>query len=272
MVATTIPQEHQDRTTRYTIGSVQSAFDLLFAFLQSRTGTGKFGVSDLARHCGQTKNQTFRLLQTMAAAGIVIQDPEDRTYSLGYRLIELGAAAHARSNLVHAARATLNRLSAETGDEINLGTLTADFATVLLDSRQGTKHVFDYRPLGKRSLLHAGAGSKVLLAFSPPEYLEEYIRVASPLKRFTPYTCVQPVLLRDECAKIRGNGYAVSFQDFDLQRCSIAVPIRDARNEVIAGLGMASTPAAFGEGVRRQRLAMLLAASEEISARLGRRV
>ena len=217
--------EQPETDSPYQIASVRSAFDLLFAFLQANRTNGEFGVSDLARRSGQTKNQTFRLLQTMISVGVVAQNPENRTYSLGYRLLELGAAAQARSNLVHAARSTLDRLVMDTGDRIILGRLTEDFATVLLDSRDMGPQVLNNRGVGARFALHAGAGSKLLLAYSSPEYIENYIRVASPLKRFTPYTCVQPSLLKEECERIRENGFSISFQDLDLYRCSIAVPI-----------------------------------------------
>ena len=253
----------------YQVAAVKSAFDLLFAFLQSNANGGEFGVSDLARRSGQTKNQTFRLLQTMIASGVVIQNSANRTYSLGYRLLELGAAAHTRSNLVHAAQPALDRLVIDTGDRVMLGRLTADFATVLLDLRDMAPNIHNSRAAGDRFLLHAGAGSKLLLAYSTPEYIDAYIRASSPLKRFTTYTCVQPSLLKEECSQIRANGYAISFQDLDLNRYSIAVPVRDSHNEVIAGISMSSSADKFGEEDRTRKLAMLMNASREISTRLG---
>lgn len=272
MVAITAKtQQPTEQVSPYTVASVQSAFDLLFAFVDRHSENGRFGVSELARRCGQTKNQTFRLLQTMIAAGVVIQNPEDRSYSLGYRLLELGSAAQARLNLVHAARTTLNRLVTDTGDRINLGMLSANFATVLLDSRQVTFQTPEQPSVGERFALHAGAGSKLLLAFSTPDYFDDYIRTASPLRRFTPYTCVQPTLLKEECAQIRENGYSISFQDLELDRCSISVPIRDRQDDVIAGISISSSAARFREEDRTRKLAMLMSASEEISARLGHR-
>lgn len=255
----------------YRVASVASAFDVLFTFLREGNDLDRMGVSELARKCGQTKNQTYRLLQTMAECGIVVQNPEDRTYSLGYRLIELGAAARIRSNLIHVARPILAKLAQETGCLVNLGMLTADFATVLLDSWRGEQSPTETPPPGKRFALHAGAGSKLLLAHSSDDYFNDYIRVASPLKRFTPYTCVQPSILRQECAQIRINEYALSFQDLDLQRCSLAVPISDESREVIAGISAITRPEAFGEEDRRRYLALLKAAAEEISTRLGYR-
>jgi DNA-binding IclR family transcriptional regulator len=255
--------------TAYQIASVRSAFDLLFAFLQTNANGGEFGVSELSRRTGQTKNQTFRLLQTLMAAGVVSQNPDTRSYALGYRLIELGSAAQSRSSLVHAARPVLNRLVLSTGDRVMLGRLTSGFATILLDSRDTGPRAWERFSVGSRFALHAGAGSKLLLAYSSPEYLEEYLRIASPLKRFTRYTTVQPSLIREECEQIRLNGYCASCRDLEVEACSVSVPIRNHAGTVIAGLSISSAADTFGEEVRSRNLAMLIAASEEISAKLG---
>jgi DNA-binding IclR family transcriptional regulator len=258
----------RDYAERYRVASVESAFDILFAFLASQPASGEIGVSELARQTGQTKNQTFRLLQTMASVGVVIQNPERRTWSLGYRLLELGSAAHTSLNLVDAARPTLDELHGELGDHVILGVLTADFATIPVDMREGV----GMRPLGEvgsRFALHAGAGSKLLLAHSEQEYVEDYLRVASPLKRFTPYTCVQPSLVREECTRIRVDGYALSYKELDLNRCSIAVPVRGRDGAVVAGISVSSPASRFGEEDRRRKLNLLRRASTDVTTRLG---
>ncbi|MCC6944521.1 MAG: IclR family transcriptional regulator [Thermomicrobiales bacterium] len=250
------------------MSSVKSAFEILFAFLDSSSERGELGVSELSRLTGQTKNQTFRLLQTMSSLGVVTQDPKHRTWALSYRLLELGSAAHSRLSLVDSARESLDTLHRELGDQILLGVLTGGFATIPVDVRRG----IDIRPIGEigsRFVLHAGGGSKLLLAFSPPEYIEEYLRVAAPLKRFTANTCVQPSLVREECARIRSQGYALSFQDLSLDRCSIAVPIRDRDGEVIAGISASSPVSRFGEEDRQRKLELLRKASADVTNRLG---
>ncbi len=258
-------------TTSYEIASVRSSFELLFVFMQSLPDGGEIGVSELSRLTGQTKNLTFRLLQTMVSAGVVTQNPETRNYALGYRLIELGSAAKTHSSLVHAARPVLDRLHAATGDRVLLGRLSSGFATILLDSRDARPRPWERAGVGTRFALHAGAGSKLLLAYSPPEYIDEYLRIATPLKRFTQYTAVQPSLIREECERIRHDGYSVSWRDLEPDQCSIAVPIRNRAGEVIAGIGISSMFDAFGEEVRTRNLAMLRQAAEDITVNLGQR-
>jgi DNA-binding IclR family transcriptional regulator len=123
--------------------------------------------------------------------------------------------------------------------------------------------------VGSRFALHAGAGSKLLLANSPLEYIEEYLRVAAPLKRFTPNTCVQPSLVRQECDRIRAQGFALSFRDLHPNRCSIAVPVWDRDGQVVAGISISSPATRFGEEDRRRKLELLRKASADVTIRLG---
>jgi IclR family KDG regulon transcriptional repressor len=258
----------REQPERYHVASVKSAFDILFAFVDSPTHPSEIGVSELARQTGQTKNQTFRLLQTMASLGVVSQNPQHRTWSLGYRLLELGSAAHAGLTLVDAAKSSLDWLHCESGDQVILGVLTADFATIPVDIRTGPDMPL-LGEVGSRFALHAGAGSKLLLANSTPGYIEEYLRVAAPLKRFTPYTCVQPSLVREECNRIRSEGFALSFKDLHPNRYSVAVPVRGRDGQVVAGISMSSPATRFGEEDRRRKLELLRKASTDVTIRLG---
>lgn len=259
----------EDHIAKYRVASVVSAFDLLSAFLGPRGQSQELGVSELARRCGQTKNQTFRLLQTLVGEGVVIQNPETRTYSLGYRLVELGNAAGQRSSLTQAASTILDRLAAETGETVNLGALTDDFAAVCLDKRESRWALQISAKVGARLVLHAGAIPKLLLAFSPPDFFDRYLKVASPLKQFTPFTCIEPGRLREECARITAEGFAISDEDLDLGACSVAAPIRNNRGEVVGGVSVASPKSRFGREEEVRNRTKVLAASHEISRRLG---
>lgn len=77
----------QSPSARYQVASVGRAIDLLEAFLQP---PHQFGVTELSRMTGQTKNQSFRLLQTLADGGLIVMDFDTKRYSLGYRMLEWG--------------------------------------------------------------------------------------------------------------------------------------------------------------------------------------
>ncbi|CAA9563327.1 MAG: Transcriptional regulator, IclR family [uncultured Thermomicrobiales bacterium] len=250
---------------RYTVASVQRAVRLLGAFMEP---PHQFGVSELSRRLGQTKNQTFRLLQTLVEEGVVVMDATTKKYSLGYRMFELGSAAQRSSPLVVAAAPVLDRLAGATGETINLGALADDVSAICLDKRESGRMLQITARVGRRFPLHAGAISKLLLANVTEERLDRFFALASPLPRFTPRTLVDPDELRAELAEIRRQGYAVSDEDLDLGACSVAAPICGRDGRVVAGLSIASPSTRFGPTELERARVAVMAAGAEISARL----
>ncbi len=250
---------------RYRILSVQRAAQLLSAFL---TAPHEFGVSELSRMLGQTKNQTFRLLQTLVDEGLVIFDLVSKRYRLGYRVVELGVVAHGKLPLVAAAAPVLDRLAEESGETINLATLADEVTVIVLDKRESERPLQIHARIGGRFPLHAGAISKLMLAYSSAAFVEEFLERASPLERFTENTIVESGLLRAEVQAIRAAGYAISDEDLDLGAASVAAPIRNGTGEVIAGVSIAAPKARFGPAERDRNIRTVVAAAEEISRKL----
>ncbi len=76
----------QTEVSKYHIESVARAAQLLCAYLRP---PHRFGVTELSNITGLTKNQTFRILQTLMPLGFVLQDSATKEYLLGPRLISL---------------------------------------------------------------------------------------------------------------------------------------------------------------------------------------
>lgn len=250
---------------RYRILSVQRAAQLLSAFL---TPPHEFGVSELSRMLGQTKNQTFRLLQTLVDERLVIFDLVSKRYRLGYRVVELGVVAQKKLPLVAAAAPVLDRLAVESGETINLATLADEVTVIVLDKRESERPLQIHARIGGRFPLHAGAISKLLLAYSSDAFVAEFLEHASPLERFTENTIVEPDSLRAEVQAIRAAGYAISDEDLDLGAVSVAAPIRNGTGEVIAGVSIAAPKARFGPAERDQNIRTVVGGAEEISRKL----
>lgn len=250
---------------RYRILSVQRAAQLLSAFL---TPPHEYGVSELSRMLGQTKNQTFRLLQTLVDERLVIFDLVSKRYRLGYLVVELGVVAQKKLPLVAAAAPVLDRVAEESGETINLGALADRVTAICLDKRESHRPLQIHAQIGGRFPLHAGAVSKLLLAYSPDAFVAEFLALASPLEQFTDNTIVEPGALRAELQTIRGAGYAISDEDLDLGACSVAAPIRNGTGEVIAGISIAAPKARFGSAERDRNIRVVVGAAEEISRKL----
>jgi DNA-binding IclR family transcriptional regulator len=251
--------------TRYSVSSVQSAIALLDAFLHP---PHQFGLTELSRMTGQTKNQTFRLLQTLADDRVVTIDPETKRYSLGYRVLEWGVAAQRSSPLMKAVSPVMDRLANDIQETVVLTTLADEVSAICIDKRESSQALQISARVGRRIPLHAGAGSKCLLAHSTVGFIERFIEQASPLARFTARTITDPGHLRDELRHIQEQGYAVSDEDIDEGACSIAAPIRDNRGDVIAAVSIACPKTRFREADAARNKQAVTEAADDVSQQL----
>lgn len=246
--------------SRYTVAAVARAIDLVDAFMRP---PHVFGLTELSKATGQSKNQTFRLLQTLADEGVVVMDPDTKRYSLGYRVLEWGSMAHKGSPLSAAASPVLDRLVDDVQETIVLTARGSDFACICVDKRD-SNHVLQITArVGRRIPFHAGAGSKCILAFSSPKFVEEYLRSQSPLERYTEKTITDPNELQAELERIREQGFSISDEDIDPGACSIAAPISDHTGHIVAAVSIASPKTRFtAEDVQRRARAVKDAARE----------
>jgi DNA-binding IclR family transcriptional regulator len=121
---------------------------------------------------------------------------------------------------------------------------------------------------GERREAHAGASSKILMAYLPEQEIAAIIREGG-LPRLCTNTIVDPDQLRAELANIRECGYAESHEETDLGAWGIATPIRDQDGNVAAGAGIAGPSSRFTPELRQQWVVLCQQAAEQISAQLG---
>jgi len=252
--------------SKYTVASVKRAMELIDVFLEP---PHEYGVTMLSQMTGQTKNQTYRLLQTLLGHNVVTLDESTKKYSMGHRILEWGVVAQKNSPIVKVAAPFMDQLSSDIGETIVLTTLADERSAICVDKRESNQALQISARIGMRIPLHAGAGSKCLLANSPTTMWDAYIAQGKSLVRYTDKTLVDPDLLKADLTRIRERGYSVSDEDLDPGGCSVAAPIFDFRQKVVASISIASPKTRFGpEEFARNRQAAMNAA-DDISRRLG---
>jgi DNA-binding IclR family transcriptional regulator len=118
--------------------------------------------------------------------------------------------------------------------------------------------------------LHATGVGKVLLAFLPEDRQEKVI--ADGLTPQTSHTIVDAGRLRLNLAEIRRVGYAVTREEMTLGSCSVAAPIRDSEQRVVAAISLVARNSTAD--LRRLTPAVLTAAralSRDVAAHLVHR-
>lgn len=158
-------------------------------------------------------------------------------YVIGLRLWELGTLNPRGLPLRVHAMPIMEDLHAATQQHVQLTVL--DGTDALVVERISTMDAVPVAsPVGGRLPLHATASGKVLLAHAGEEAFAEV--VGKGLARFTPSTTTDPAQLRTSLADCRRTGVAVVREERSLGVYSVAAPISDARNRVLAALSVVS--------------------------------
>lgn len=246
----------------YIVEAVDEAIKLLL-IVASEPG---LGVTDLARRSGITKARAFRLLSTLEARDLVHRQGAGATYALGSQALHLGAAARGQIELVKVADAPINALGAEVNETIALR-VRDRLETVCVARWESTHSLRVHGEIGHRRPLHAGASSKLLLAFAPQDVLNQVL--AEERRRFTPSTPVSKAALLAEVETIRSQGYAVSNGERAPDTAAVAVPIRDGDGEVIASLSVSAPATRLGGDKVAKVLQALRRHAAAISQGLG---
>jgi DNA-binding IclR family transcriptional regulator len=109
----------------------------------------------------------------------------------------------------------------------------------------------------RRLPLHATGVGKVLLAHAPDELYQKVVGLGLP--GFTPHTIVTPGQLSRALAEIRRTGISVSHEELTLGTVSVASPVFDADQTVVAALSIVGRsirvdPRRLGPAVRMAAL------------------
>jgi IclR family acetate operon transcriptional repressor len=160
------------------------------AILDILADAGALGTNEIARRAGTTASTVSRQLGTLVETQLVEYIPASGQYRLGIRLVELGNAVLARLDVRTVARPHLEALVAETNETATLS-IPAVPDAITIDFVATERYVQGVTHLGRRSIAHATAAGKVMLA-------ETGRRPQPPLTAYTKRTIVDPDVLEAE--------------------------------------------------------------------------
>jgi DNA-binding IclR family transcriptional regulator len=124
------------------------------------------------------------------------------------------------------AREHLRALAYETGETVNLATLDGD-EIVYVMGYSGERLLTVQTSVGLRLPVHCTALGKCLLAAVGDDVAERLLG-PGPYPRRTPRTKVTWAHLREDLARARRDGFAVSEEEFELGLVSLAVHLADS--------------------------------------------
>jgi DNA-binding IclR family transcriptional regulator len=209
------------KKTGYLAPSVKKAFKILQVIADSPTG---LGISELSKKLNMGKSTVHGITLGLEALGVLVRDPIQKKFNLGYTLLELSRRAYGRIELRDVARGPMEQLMQRVGETVFLGMMSGDHVTILevVDSHNEMKIT---SPPGTRLHLLAGATGKVFLAQFEEKKAKEIIQKMG-LARFTPKSIFDPKKFLREVEETKKRGYAIDDEEYMLGIRAIAAPIQ----------------------------------------------
>lgn len=244
--------------------TVEKALQLIEALARSN---GPAGVSQLGRELQLNKSTVYRLVDTLVRHGFAQQDAATGRYALTPRLWELGVGVVQRLGLRQAAHPVLESEAEATGESTLLGIVQAREA-LIIDKVESPHALRIVSPLGARvSLCHSSIG-RALLAFQPPDFIEELAAGFVPLTAHGIQT--RAALLRD-LERVRREDCARSVDEWQVGVAGVAAPIRDVTGLVAGAFCITGPSSRLGPSRLDELARRCVAAARSISDLLGRR-
>jgi DNA-binding IclR family transcriptional regulator len=208
------------KKTGYSAPSVKKAFKILQAIVDSPSG---LGVSELAKKLSVGKSTVHGITTGLETLGVLVRDPIQKKFNLGYTLLELSRRAYARIELRDVARGPMERLMEKIGETVFLGIMNGDHVTIL-DVVESHNEMKITSPPGTRLPLLVGATGKVFLAQFEEKRAKEII-LKTEMVRFTSKSITDQKKFLKEVEETKKRGYAIDDEEYMLGVRAIAAPI-----------------------------------------------
>jgi DNA-binding IclR family transcriptional regulator len=191
-------------------------------------------LSEIQQSTGLASATTHRIVSELVEWGALERVSWGR-YRIGMRLWQLGSLAPQARDLRDVALPYLQDLLDVTREVVHLVVLD-DGKALFIERLMARPEVHVRSRVARRLPLHATGPGKVLLAYSPPEVLEQTL--AHGLPRMARNTITDADRLRDALHTICATGYSLSRDEMTDGASSVAVPVRGLDRSVIAAISV----------------------------------
>lgn len=214
-----------------TMRSLERALEVLGVLEESRK---PLRLTDVARRSGLHIATAQRILVVLGRYGYVAQ--EGGGYTVGVTALANAHAYLVTSSLPQVAGPVLRELAEATGLTASIS-VRVDLRRVLIARVDGPSPLRYQLPVGQRLPIHVGAG-RVVAALLSEDELQELIDDVVPFKLASGKLIDEPAFRRS-LDQVRAQGYALSESERVPGAASVAAPILDADERLIAMLQIA---------------------------------
>jgi DNA-binding IclR family transcriptional regulator len=222
--------------------------------------TPDLSIAEVAGRLGVHRSTATRLLAALERQGFVELEPTSGRYRLGLRLVSLAGLVLNRYPVRTLAGTVLRELRDDTGETAYLGLLDGR-EVIYIDQASSRRVAVNVDWVGCREPLTVGATGFLLLAFQPPDVVDDLVRNATGNGPRIPSEL--------ERAAIRRDGYVVRTSTDAEGISGVAAAVRDASGTTIAAITVGGPTHRVGEHLDAEILPAVVRAAAVVSERLG---
>jgi IclR family pca regulon transcriptional regulator len=192
-------------------------------------------IAQVSHRTGIPRAAARRSLHTLSKLGFVAADDTRRFY-LRPRVLSFSHGYLSASPLAVLAQPILDRLGESLREGCSLATLDGD-EIVYLARSASSRVMSPNMNAGRRLPAYCTSIGHAILAHLPQDELDAYLARV----KFHPYTTYTPSSteeLLSVLAAVRESGFAFASQMMEPRLCTLAVPVRDAGGNYVAGINV----------------------------------
>ncbi len=204
------------------------------------------GLAELSKMTGYPKTTVYGIVATLVNENMVTRVAGSQNYALGTHLLKLAYHTKLSMSIVQLAAPTMNRLCAESRENVYLTTHSQGRLLYLESCFRDREHV-GYSETGKSLPMHCTASGKAMLSYMTEEQVDAILS-RYPLTKVTSNTITDATLLRREFAEIRARGFAIDDEEETVGVKCIAVPVLNQDSMPVGAISISGSVASMTTG------------------------
>ena len=204
-----------------------------------QTDRQKLAIADVSRMTGYDRASCRRILLTLVRVGYAEHD--GKFFRLTPLVLRLGFAYLHSAPLPRMVQPFLDQLSRDTEESCSASILERDHIVYI--ARAAKHRVMSINlSIGSRLPAYCSSMGRVLLAALDPEASKSLL-VAADRPARTSRTLTDVAALAAELDRVRQEGYAIIDEELELGLRSVAMPVMNSRDDVVAAINIGAQAA-----------------------------
>ncbi len=222
-----------------TVKSLKRAIAVLDCFSQKEP---ELSVTEIARKLDMQKSTIFNILTTFQESGILIKNPSNNKYQLGYKLLHLSYIINSGISIREDFLPFMKEIANATGEVCYFGLLDG-LEVLYIEAVYPMTQLQARNILGERAPLYCTGLGKAMLANLSEEQINTVL--SGPMPPFTKCTITDPDVLRIELEEIRQNGFAVDNMEHEFGIRCVAVPVFGLNGNILGAVSVSGPSPRF---------------------------